>query len=86
MTKQVNGIPAIRMAALVFARDGKTKRELIEFLHRGMAITKRQVLNQLRELGIAEENGRLRLPANVVPLWTGPIGWGGVSEPIEASA
>jgi hypothetical protein len=67
---KLNGIPAVRMAALVFARNGRTKAHLVDFVQQHVNVSARQISRQIRELAISEDDaGRLCLPTNVLSLW-----------------
>ncbi len=63
------GIPGVRLAALSFACQGKTRDELDEFLQDCIRVSRREITQELRKLCITEAEGRLLLPNNVRPLW-----------------
>ena len=55
---------------MCFAKHGRTKEQLVEFVQANLNVSVRQISRQIRELAIAVDgDGKLSLPANLVCIW-----------------
>src|SRR5262245_44983738 len=66
----LDGVPAVRMAAICFARNKRTKAQLVDFIQQHVNVSVRQISRQIRELAIGvDAAGNLSLAPNVTAFW-----------------
>jgi hypothetical protein len=74
--KPINGVPAVRMAALMFANHGKTMEELIAFVSEQYpGSSRREIAIEAWRAGIRQRDYKLALPKNVTPIWRDLPAW-----------